>query len=81
MLSEHSTYKTQARAFSWFAFSGNMGIFLGPVIGMCGPKICVRRSTDTLSKVDLWLLLQASILEFSEAFGSSKNIRMHYLPL
>ncbi|CAD0095273.1 unnamed protein product [Aureobasidium vineae] len=33
MLSENSTYKTQARAFSWFAFSGNMGIFLGPVIG------------------------------------------------
>jgi hypothetical protein len=33
MLSENSTYKTQARAFSWFAFSGNVGIFLGPVIG------------------------------------------------
>jgi MFS family permease len=33
MISDHSTPKTQARAFSWFAFAGNMGIFLGPVIG------------------------------------------------
>ncbi|KAI5238575.1 MFS general substrate transporter [Aureobasidium subglaciale] len=33
MLSENSTYKTQAKAFSWFAFAGNIGIFLGPVIG------------------------------------------------
>lgn len=34
MLSEHSTKKTQARAFSFFAFSGNLGIFLGPLIGI-----------------------------------------------
>ena len=33
MISEHSTAKTQARSFSWFAFSGNIGIFLGPLIG------------------------------------------------
>lgn len=33
MISEHSTPKTQARAFSFFAFSGNLGIFLGPLIG------------------------------------------------
>ncbi|KAK6008055.1 hypothetical protein QM012_004869 [Aureobasidium pullulans] len=33
MLSENSTFKTQARAFSLFAFVGNVGIFLGPVIG------------------------------------------------
>ena len=33
MISENSTPKTQARAFSWFAFSGNLGIFIGPVIG------------------------------------------------
>lgn len=33
MISEHSTAKTQARAFSWFAFSGNLGIFFGPLIG------------------------------------------------
>ncbi|KAJ5493365.1 Efflux pump azaK [Penicillium diatomitis] len=33
MVAEHSTSKTQARAFSWFAFSGNLGIFLGPLMG------------------------------------------------
>lgn len=33
MLSENSTKHTQARAFSFFAFSNNMGIFIGPLIG------------------------------------------------
>ena len=33
MISEHSTSKTQARAFSWFAFTGNMGLLFGPLIG------------------------------------------------
>jgi MFS family permease len=33
MIAEHRTPKTQARAFSWFAFTGNVGIFLGPLIG------------------------------------------------
>ncbi|KEF62163.1 uncharacterized protein A1O9_00135 [Exophiala aquamarina CBS 119918] len=33
MLSENSTPKTQARAFSLFAFTGNLGIFIGPVVG------------------------------------------------
>lgn len=33
MISENSTPSTQARAFSFFAFSGNLGIFLGSIIG------------------------------------------------
>ncbi|KAL2127590.1 hypothetical protein VTI74DRAFT_10453 [Chaetomium olivicolor] len=33
MISEHSTSKTQARAFSWFAFTGNLGNLFGPLIG------------------------------------------------
>ena len=33
MLQELSTPSTQAQAFSYFAFAGNVGIFLGPVIG------------------------------------------------
>lgn len=33
MLTEVSTPSTQALAFSWFAFSGNIGIFLGPLLG------------------------------------------------
>lgn len=33
MIAEHSSPATQARAFSWFAFTGNLGIMLGPLIG------------------------------------------------
>ncbi|KAK1834234.1 MFS general substrate transporter [Podospora conica] len=33
MLSEVSASKTQARAFSWFAFAGHLGIFIGPLLG------------------------------------------------
>ncbi|KAF2274208.1 MFS general substrate transporter [Westerdykella ornata] len=33
MISENSTKKTQARAFSYFAFTGNLGICVGPFIG------------------------------------------------
>lgn len=34
MITENSTKKTQAKAFSYFAFAGNLGIFLGPLLGM-----------------------------------------------
>lgn len=34
MIAENSTPTTKARAFSYFAFSTNVGIFLGPTIGM-----------------------------------------------
>ena len=34
MYSEISTKKTQAKAFSYFAFGGNLGITLGPLLGM-----------------------------------------------
>jgi MFS family permease len=33
MITENSTAKTQARAFSFYAFTKNLGIFLGPLIG------------------------------------------------
>ncbi|KAI9162837.1 major facilitator superfamily transporter [Paramyrothecium foliicola] len=33
MIADHSTPKTQARAFSWFSFGGNVGIFIGPILG------------------------------------------------
>lgn len=33
MIAEVSTQRTQARAYSYFAFAGNVGIFLGPLIG------------------------------------------------
>lgn len=34
MISENSTKRTQAKAFSYFAFTSNVGIFLGPFIGV-----------------------------------------------
>jgi len=33
MLSENSTKHTQAQAFSYFAFSRNIGLFIGPLLG------------------------------------------------
>jgi MFS-type transporter involved in bile tolerance (Atg22 family) len=33
MISENCTKKTQARAFSWYMFARQMGIFIGPLIG------------------------------------------------
>ncbi|KAG9257173.1 major facilitator superfamily domain-containing protein [Emericellopsis atlantica] len=33
MIAEHSNAETQARAFSWFAFAGNLGLFIGPIVG------------------------------------------------
>lgn len=33
MITEHSTPKTQARAFSFLAIASNLGIFFGPLIG------------------------------------------------
>ncbi|KOS21764.1 putative peptide/nitrate transporter [Escovopsis weberi] len=32
-ISDHSTQETQAVAFSWFSFAGNLGIFMGPILG------------------------------------------------
>ena len=42
MISENSTQKTQARAFSLFAFTGNLGIFLGPLLGSFEPSETCR---------------------------------------
>jgi MFS family permease len=33
MISEISTPKTQARAFSFFAFASYLGLFVGPLLG------------------------------------------------
>lgn len=59
MISENCTKKTQARAFSWYMFTRNVGIFIGPLIGMLRslpqsfwvdqseltfPRRCIRKS-------------------------------------
>jgi predicted MFS family arabinose efflux permease len=33
MITENSTLKTQGTSFAWFSVAGNMGVFLGPLIG------------------------------------------------
>lgn len=33
MIGDHSTPETQALAFSWFGFAGNVGVFVGPIVG------------------------------------------------
>lgn len=37
MLSEHTTKESQGRAFSWYMFARNLGIFLGSLIGIYHP--------------------------------------------
>lgn len=44
MLSEVTTKKTQARAFSWYMFARNLGIFVGPLIG--GSSLDQRSPSD-----------------------------------
>jgi MFS family permease len=46
MITENSTKETQARAFSLFAFSGNLGIFLGPMLGTFNLTINIRSRAD-----------------------------------
>ena len=36
MLSENTDKGTQAKAFSWYMFARNLGIFLGPIVGASG---------------------------------------------
>ncbi|EJU00550.1 MFS general substrate transporter [Dacryopinax primogenitus] len=45
MISENSTPKNQARAFSFFAFATNLGIFVGPLIGGALSKPCTQYPT------------------------------------
>jgi hypothetical protein len=64
MISENSTKKTQARAFSYFAFTSNCGIFLGPFIGntplssVVKPEVYVLQgvySPTPLANINLFL--------------------------
>ena len=38
MLSENTDKETQGRAFSWYMFTRNLGIFLGPIVGVFKPS-------------------------------------------
>lgn len=49
MISENTTKETQGRAFSWYMFTRNLGIFLGPLVG-------------TFKSRSLWLELDGLIV-------------------
>lgn len=61
MISENSTKHTQAKAFSYFAFAGNLGIFIGPLLGKSHDALVMGCKTD-LSKEALWKDQPRSIL-------------------
>lgn len=82
MISENSTPKTQARAFSFFGFTGNLGIFLGPLLGT--PHITLVELFLGLSnvlQVVPWRTQLGNTPRCSEVFPSSKSIPMLFQPL
>jgi hypothetical protein len=64
MISENSTKKTQARAFSYFAFAGNVGLLLGPFIGTRPSKL-IRNDLLTL----IGGALSNPAEQYSDVFG------------
>lgn len=44
MISENCTKRSQARAFSWYMFTRNLGIFIGPLIGTLQAQCTVNTS-------------------------------------
>lgn len=77
MISENSTRKTQARAFSFFAFTNNLGIFVGPLVGGFHPKEMFKLCADDEQAVRFRIPL-SSILPSLERFSSSKTILTHF---
>ena len=51
MLTENSTKSTQARVFGYFAFVGNLGISMGPALGMMLQSILESLANHFLSQV------------------------------
>jgi hypothetical protein len=77
MISENSTPKTQARAFGYFSVAGNIGILVGPLIGMCdlGPNISTALTGSM--KVAPYLSQPNSILLYSVVSSYLKIFLMH----
>ena len=69
MITENSTKKTQARAFSYFAFVGNIGIFVGPFIGKHGAYALTWQLTRTGGA------LESPATKFPSTFGKVKFFR------
>lgn len=89
MISENCNKSNQARAFSWYMFVRNVGIFVGPLIGMfylyllhsiCD-VLCVERSwTDTTRKADPSQTRPNNSRACSKAYTSGRSIRTHFQP-
>ena len=54
MLSENTTKETQGKAFSWYMFTRNLGIFLGPIVGIFRPV------SDIIKLITLTHIIQAA---------------------
>jgi|SRR6266536_3212465 len=74
MITENSTPRTQARAFSFFAFSGNVGIFLGPLIGMYSPHLLSHKPRSLLitERLDIGGGLASPAEQYPSIFGGVK---------
>ena len=85
MITENSTRKTEARAFSFFAFAGNLGLFIGPLLGESRPLLRLPRLSSLLTAAQEvhWPIPLDSILEHSETYNSSRISHMLFphLPL
>jgi hypothetical protein len=64
MISENSNRETQAKAFSYFAFAGNLGIFAGPFLGMSN-----RLTNFNYTNTSLGGALESPARKFPGTFG------------
>lgn len=51
MLSENCTKATQAKAFGWFMFARNLGIFIGPAIGEYSALVLLATLSSVLTVI------------------------------
>jgi MFS family permease len=79
MLSENCTKHTQARAFSWYMFTKNLGIFIGPIIGKGTAMLplLLIDTTDTGLQEASWQILLETSLPFT-TYSSSKITHTPY---
>jgi hypothetical protein len=78
MITENSTPRTQAKAFSMFSFAGNIGIFLGPLIGEFSQLYCLYVHWSLHGQVVPYLNQRSNILPSLGEFIYSRNTLIFY---
>ena len=81
MISENCTKQSQAKAFSWYMFTRNLGIFIGPLIGAPGTDVFKRtghRKMLTLLQAADLPIRQSSFPTSSHLDRFSGNIAMPF---